>query len=259
MQKFNQKTFKKLVTANFNEKFQKKKFLNTPIKGKRRQSNLDSSYYKNYGLNELQEQNEEFLEEEEEEDIQDLSFELSNVNDMGDLLDNFSNKSDDKIELEFESTKKEEGIELIEEYLKESTKQIFENKKGLDKDAVNISKEFYSNLVNNLSVNDLNKNINLQRYSTNKDEMNSINDISNNNNYNSSNIEKFNSIKRKSYKESKGSIMISESYTSDDNTPKIKNYYLGQNTKTFVLKNKNRSSSKFIREENDEKETDKDY
>ena len=53
--------------------------------------------------------------------------------------------------------------------------------------------------------------------------------------------------------------MISESYTSDDNTPKIKNYYLGQNTKTFVLKNKNRSSSKFIREENDEKETDKDY
>ena len=93
MQKFNQKTFKKLVTANFNEKFQKKKFLNSPIKGKRRQSNLDSSYYKNYGLNELQEQNEEFLEEEEEEDIQDLSFELSNVNDMGDLLDNFSNKS----------------------------------------------------------------------------------------------------------------------------------------------------------------------
>ena len=266
MQKFNKKTFKKLATANFDEKFQKKKFLNTPIKGKRRQSNLDSSYYKNYGLNELQEQNEEFLEEEEEEDIQDISFELSNVNDMGDLLDNFSNKSDDKIELEFESTKKEEGIELIEEYLKESTKQIFENKKGLDKDAVNISKEFYSNLVNNLSVNDLNKNINLQRYSTNKDEMNSINDIINNNsnnnnynNYNSSNIEKFNSIKRKSYKESKGSIMISESYTSDDNTPKIKNYYLGQNTKTFVLKNKNRSSSKFIREENDEKETDKDY
>ena len=113
MKKLN-KTFKKLATTNLDEKFQSRVLPNLPIKKRRRQSNLDNPLYKSiYGLNELQEQNEEYLEEEEEEeDIQDISFELSNLNDMNDLLDNFSNKSDDKVELEFESTKKEEGIEF---------------------------------------------------------------------------------------------------------------------------------------------------
>ena len=154
MKKVN-KTFKKLATTNLDQKFESRVLPILPIKKRRRQSNLDNPLYKSiYGLNELQEQNEEYLEEEEEEDIQDISFELSNLNDMNDLLDNFSNKSDDKVELEFESTKKEEGIQLIEDYLKENTKQIFENKKGLDKEAVNMSKEFYKDLINDLKNND---------------------------------------------------------------------------------------------------------
>lgn len=253
MKKLN-KTFKKLATTNLDEKFQSRVLPNLPIKKRRRQSNLDNPLYKSiYGLNELQEQNEEYLEEEEEEDIQDISFELSNLNDMNDLLDNFSNKSDDKVELEFESTTKEEGIQLIEDYLKENTKQIFENKKGLDKEAVNMSKEFYKDLINDLknNDNDLSKNLIIQRNSTNKsnkDDFNSYND-----NYSNNNIMKINDKKRKSYKESKGSYMYSESGTSEDYTPKLKNYFLGQNDtgKMFSLKNKNRSSSKYIIDEED--------
>ena len=93
----------------------------------------------------LEEKNEE--ENPEEEDIQNVSFSLSNCDDMNDLLDNFSDKSDEKIELEFESTTNKESVELIEDFLKESTKQILNSKKGFDDEVKKMSSDFYSDLV----------------------------------------------------------------------------------------------------------------
>ena len=87
----------------------------------------------------------------DEEDIHNISFSLSENEDMNDMLDNFSNKSDEKVELEFESTTNEEGLELIEDFLRETTKQILNNKKGFDDDIKKMSSEFYSNLVKNIA------------------------------------------------------------------------------------------------------------
>ncbi len=93
----------------------------------------------------LEEKDEEISGEEE----QNISFSLSNCDDMNDLLDNFSQKSDEKIELKFESTTNEEGISLINDFLKESTRQILNNKKGFDDDIKKMSNEFYNDLINN--------------------------------------------------------------------------------------------------------------
>ena len=87
----------------------------------------------------------------DEEDIHNISFSLSENEDMNDMLDNFSNKSDEKVELEFESTTNEEGLELIEDFLRETTKQILNNKKGFDDDIKKMSSKFYSNLVKNIA------------------------------------------------------------------------------------------------------------
>ena len=263
--KFNKKTFKKLATMNFGEpEPQEKKFQRVSLRSKRRQSNFNLiSYQMTNKLKELIEKNEEYAEEEEEEeeDIKNISFELLNVNDMTDLLDNFSDKSDEKIELEFQSTTKEEGIELIEDYLKESTKQILENRKGFDKDAKKLSEEFYNDFIKNLDKNKLNTENDIDNLKKNLDI--SLNRGNSKEEYNSF-IDNFNNIidnKRKSYMESKGSNMISESYTSDDNTPKLK-YFLGQsdsqkNGKIFSLNNKYKNSSKFIVDEADEEKLDK--
>lgn len=264
-QKFNKKTFKKLATMNFGEpEPQEKKFQRVSLRSKRRQSNFNLiSYQMSNKLKELIEKNEEYAEEEEEEeeDIKNISFELLNVNDMADLLDNFSDKSDEKIELEFQSTTNEEGIELIEEYLKESTKQILENRKGFDKDAKKLSEEFYNDFVKNLDKNKLNTENDIDNLKKNLDI--SLNRGNSKEEYNSF-LDNFNNIidnKRKSYMESKGSNMISESYTSGDNTPKLK-YFLGQsdsqkNGKIFSLNNKYKNSSKFIVDEADEEKLDK--
>ena len=104
-------------------------------------------------LNDLIEVNED--EAPEEEDIQNLSFSLSNCEDMNDLLEVFSNKSnksEEKIELEYESTTNDEGLELIEDFLRESTKQILNSKKGIDEDVKKMSSEFYSDLIQNLNI-----------------------------------------------------------------------------------------------------------
>ena len=264
-QKFNKKTFKKLATMNFGEpEPQEKKFQRVSLRSKRRQSNFNLiSYQMSNKLKELIEKNEEYAEEEEEEeeDIKNISFELLNVNDMADLLDNFSDKSDEKIELEFQSTTNEEGIELIEEYLKESTKQILENRKGFDKDAKKLSEEFYNDFIKNLDKNKLNTENDIDNLKKNLDI--SLNRGNSKEEYNSF-LDNFNNIidnKRKSYMESKGSNMISESYTSGDNTPKLK-YFLGQsdsqkNGKIFSLNNKYKNSSKFIVDEADEEKLDK--
>ena len=264
-QKFNKKTFKKLATMNFGEpEPQEKKFQRVSLRSKRRQSNFNLiSYQMSNKLKELIEKNEEYAEEEEEEeeDIKNISFELLNVNDMADLLDNFSDKSDEKIELEFQSTTNEEGIELIEDYLKESTKQILENRKGFDKDAKKLSEEFYNDFVKNLDKNKLNTENDIDNLKKNLDI--SLNRGNSKEEYNSF-LDNFNNIidnKRKSYMESKGSNMISESYTSGDNTPKLK-YFLGQsdsqkNGKIFSLNNKYKNSSKFIVDEADEEKLDK--
>ena len=90
-----------------------------------------------------------------EEDKQNISFSLSNCNDMDDLLENFSQKSDEKIELEFENTTNEEGLLLINDFLKESTKQLLNSKKGFDEDVKKMSTEFYGDLI---------KDFNNQRY-----------------------------------------------------------------------------------------------
>ena len=118
---------------------------NNPIK------RVKSQFY------DLLEENEEEMKE--EEDIQNISFSLSNCDDMNDLLDNFSNKSDEKVEIEYKSTTNEEGIKLIEDFLTESTKQILNSRKGLDEDVKKMSNEFYSNLL---------KNINIQKYAKKK-------------------------------------------------------------------------------------------
>lgn len=263
--KFNKKTFKKLATMNFGEpEPQEKKFQRVSLRSKRRQSNFNLiSYQMSNKLKELIEKNEEYAEEEEEEeeDIKNISFELLNVNDMTDLLENFSDKSDEKIELEFQSTTNEEGIELIEEYLKESTKQILEGRKGFDKEAKKLSEEFYNDFVKNFDKNKLNTENDIDNLKKNLDI--SLNRGNSKEEYNSF-LDNFNNIidnKRKSYMESKGSNMISESYTSDDNTPKLK-YYLGQsdsqkNGKIFSLSNKYKNNSKFIVDEADEDKLDK--
>ena len=263
--KFNKKTFIKLATMNFGEpEPQEKKFQRVSLRSKRRQSNFNLiSYQMTNKLKELIEKNEEYAEEEEEEeeDIKNISFELLNVNDMTDLLDNFSDKSDEKIELEFQSTTNEEGIELIEDYLKETTKQILENRKGFDKDAKKLSEEFYNDFIKNLDKNKLNTENDIDNLKKNLDV--SLNRGNSKEEYNSF-IDNFNNIidnKRKSYMESRGSNMISESYTSDDNTPKLK-YFLGQsdsqkNGKIFSLNNKYKNSSKFIVDEADEEKLDK--
>ena len=263
--KFNKKTFIKLATMNFGEpEPQEKKFQRVSLRSKRRQSNFNLiSYQMTNKLKELIEKNEEYAEEEEEEeeDIKNISFELLNVNDMTDLLDNFSDKSDEKIELEFQSTTNEEGIELIEDYLKETTKQILENRKGFDKDAKKLSEEFYNDFIKNLDKNKLNTENDIDNLKKNLDI--SLNRGNSKEEYNSF-IDNFDNIidnKRKSYMESKGSNMISESYTSGDNTPKL-NYFLGQsdsqkNGKIFSLNNKYKNSSKFIVDEADEEKLDK--
>ena len=263
--KFNKKTFKKLATMNFAEEEPKeKRFQRASLRSKRRQSNFNLiSYQMSNKLKELIEKNEESDEEEEEEedDIKNISFELLDINDMTDLLDNFSDKSDEKIELEFQSTTNEEGIELIEDYLKESTKQILENRKGFDKDAKKLSEEFYNDFIKNLDKNKLNTENDIDNLKKNLDI--SLNRGNSKEEYNSF-IDNFNNIidnKRKSYMESKGSNMISESYTSGDNTPELK-YFLGQsdsqkNGKIFSLNNKYKNSSKFIVDEADEEKLDK--
>lgn len=263
--KFNKKTFIKLATMNFGEpEPQEKKFQRVSLRSKRRQSNFNLiSYQMSNKLKELIEKNEEYAEEEEEEeeDIKNISFELLNVNDMTDLLDNFSDKSDEKIELEFQSTTNEEGIELIEDYLKETTKQILENRKGFDKDAKKLSEEFYNDFIKNLDKNKLNTENDIDNLKKNLDI--SLNRGNSKEEYNSF-IDNFNNIidnKRKSYMESKGSNMISESYTSGDNTPELK-YFLGQsdsqkNGKIISLNNKYKNSSKFIVDEADEEKLDK--
>ena len=136
---------------NANDFFQKKSKSTMPKEKPEKNNNtikkVKTQFY------DLLEENEDEIKE--EEDIQNISFSLSNCDDMNDLLDNFSNKSDEKVELEYESTTNEEGIKLIEDYLTESTKQILNSKKGLDEDVKKMSNEFYSNLV---------KNINIQKY-----------------------------------------------------------------------------------------------
>ena len=111
-------------------------------------STLQSKHLTNKLHNILDENEEEII---DEEDIHNISFSLSENDDMNDLLDNFSNKSDDKVQLEFESTTNEEGMELIEDFLRETTKQILNNKKGFDEDIKKMSSEFYSNLVKNIA------------------------------------------------------------------------------------------------------------
>lgn len=261
--KFNKKTFKKLVTMNFAEEEPKeKRFQRASLRSKRRQSNFNLiSYQMSNKLKELIEKNEESDEEEEEEedDIKNISFELLNINDMNDLLDNFSDKSDEKIELEFQDTTNEEGIELIDEYLKESTKQFLENRRGFDKEAKKLGEEFYTDFIENLNIDNVNNNNDIDNLKKNL-EINLIRGNSKED-YNSLNDNPIIDIKRKSYMESKGSNMISESYTSDDNTPKLK-YYLGQsdsqkNGKIFSLSNKYKNNSKFIVDEADEEKLDK--
>ena len=183
-------------------------------------------------LHDLLEENEEEMQE--EEDIQNISFSLSNCDDMNDLLDNFSNKSEEKFELEYESTTNEEGLELIEDFLKESTKQILNNKKGFDEDVKKISNEFYNNLIKNINIQkDIKKNIKPHYLDKTK-----------NTNY----------------------MTKSESITSDEQT-KFKNDLIGQTFenkdgdiygKVFSLKSKNslisreKNSSQYIVEEDEE-------
>ena len=108
-------------------------------------------------LYDLLEENEEEVQDEEE--FQNISFSLSDCDDMNDLLDHFSDNSEDKFELEYQSTTNKECIDIIEDFIKDSTKQILNSKKGFDEDAKKMSNEFYSNLVKNIYLKkDLKKN-----------------------------------------------------------------------------------------------------
>ena len=171
-----------------------------------------------------------------EEDKQNISFSLSNCNDMDDLLENFSQKSDEKIELEFENTTNEEGLLLINDFLKESTKQLLNSKKGFDEDVKKMSTEFYGDLI---------KNFNNQRYLKKNNKPHYL-DKTKNTNY----------------------MTKSESITSEEVT-KFKNDLIGQTFenkdgengfgKINTLKSKGstfheRVSSSFIEEDDDEEE-----
>ena len=243
------KRFKKLQSTNFDDKIKPKNFQKLQVKARRRQSNLDNlQFVMNDKLKELIEENEESFFQ--DEDINNISFELSNVNDMDDLLDNFSNKSDEKINLEFESTTNEEGIQLIDDFLKESAKQIIDNRQKFDKDVVKMSEEYYSNLVNNL--NNIIPNNTTKQVNKNFDRMDSVNS-------NSINIitEK-NLIIKKNYLDKRGSNILSESMASEDNL-KLKKDLIGQtdnitqsNGKFYLFGTKNKTSSKYIIDELDD-------
>ena len=243
------KRFKKLQSTNFDDKIKQRNFQKLQVKARRRQSNLDNlQFVMNDKLKELIEENEESFFQ--DEDINNISFELSNVNDMDDLLDNFSNKSDEKINLEFESTTNEEGIQLIDDFLKESAKQIIDNRQKFDKDVVKMSEEYYSNLVNNL--NNIIPNNTTKQVNKNFDRMDSVNS-------NSINIitEK-NLIIKKNYLDKRGSNILSESMASEDNL-KLKKDLIGQtdnitqsNGKFYLFGNKNKTSSKYIIDELDD-------
>ena len=250
------KRFKKLQSTNYDDnKIKARNFQKLSVKSKRRQSNLDNLQFKmNNKLKELIEENEESFFQ--DEDINNISFELSNVNDMEDLLDNFSNKSDEKIGLDFESTTNEEGIQIIDEFLKESTKQILSNKKVFDKDVVKMSEDYYNDLVENLNT------INLVRNNTNKNVIENFErmDSANSNSINlitEKEKDKNLSIK-KTFLDKRGSNYYSESYnTSDDNnTPNFKKDLVDNTTQSFgkfvLFGTKNKTSSKFIMDEFDE-------
>ena len=182
----------------------------------------------------LEEDNEEEMSE--EEDIQNLSFSLSKCDDMNDLLDNFSNKSEEKIEVDYESTTNEEGFGIIEDFLKDSTKQIILNKKGFDEDIKKMSNNFYNDLIKNININ-----LNVQKEKNIKSH---YVDNTKNTNY----------------------ITKSESINSEENTLKFKNdnkNNIGQNyaydkIQSLNSKNKNTSndknSSEYISEEEDEED-----
>ena len=123
--------------------------INQDIIDKRKSSKIQGKKMTNR-LFDLAEKSEEEISE--EEDIQNISFSLSNCDDMNDFLDNFSNKSEEKIEMEYESTTNEEGFEIIEEFIRENTKQILNSKKGFDEDVKKMTSEFYSDLVKNLNI-----------------------------------------------------------------------------------------------------------
>ena len=106
-------------------------------------------------LNDLIEVNED--ENNEEEEIQNISFSLSNCDDMNELLDNFSIKSEEKFDIEYVSTTNEEGIELISDFLKENTKQILNNRKGFDEEIKKMSSDFYTDLISNINIKDTKK------------------------------------------------------------------------------------------------------
>ena len=245
------KKFKKLQSTNFDDKIKPRNFQKLQVKARRRQSNLDNlQFTMNNKLKELIEENEESFFQ--DEDINNISFELSNVNDMEDLLDNFSNKSDEKINLEFESTTNEEGIQLIDEFLKESTKQIIDKRKKFDKDVIKMTEEYYSNLVDNLNINIIPNNTTMQ-VNKNFDRMDSVNSNSIN-----INTDKNLNIKNK-YLDKRGSNILSESMTSEEINPKIKKELIGKSDNTtqsygkiFSFGTKNKSSSKFILDELEE-------
>ena len=186
-------------------------------------------------LRELIEENDEEIKE-EEEDIQNISFSLSGCEDMNELIDTFSNKSDEKVELEYESTTNDEGLELIQDFLKESVKQILNNKKGFDEDVKKMSDNFYTDLIKNISEKDPKRKF--KNYPLDK-------------------------TKNTNYKTQ------SESINSDEITNKLKNDLVGQTFenkqsgevgpsygKVFSLNSKNKSnnSDSYIKEEEDEED-----
>ena len=165
--------------------------INEDIIDKRKSSKIQGKKMTNR-LFDLAEKSEEEISE--EEDIQNISFSLSNCDDMNDFLDNFSNKSEEKIEMEYESTTNEEGFEIIEEFIRENTKQILNSKKGFDEDVKKMTTEFYSDLVKNLNIT---KDIKKRPHYLDKTK---------NSNY----------------------MTKSESITSDEQHPKFKNDLVGQ-------------------------------
>ena len=133
------KKFRKLTSLNYDKKT--KKLQNISLNSSRRKSNILNMPLTSQ-LNNLIEENDE--ESSQEVDIKNISFELSKVDEMNDLLDNFSNKSDEKVDIVYESTTNEQSIELIEDFLKQKTIKIIEEKKGFDPDIKNMSENFYT-------------------------------------------------------------------------------------------------------------------
>ena len=81
------------------------------------------------------------------EHLSKISFSISKSSDLDELIDNFSNKSDEKVEIEYKKTSYDESIEIMRKYNKENFKALKNTKKGFDEEIKLLTEDFYNDLI----------------------------------------------------------------------------------------------------------------